>query len=260
VIEVTYPEPIEVNTVREKLTTVNMSDAIVQNFGTARDVLIRIPVKPEATSAQVSEVVLKALREREPKVEMKRVEFVGPQVGSELLYDGLLALIVVTLGIMGYLAVRFEWKFAVGAITATAHDVLIIFGMFAIFQWNFDLTALAAVLAVLGYSVNDTVVVFDRIRENFRKMRRATVPEIMDDAITATLSRTILTGGSTMLMVLAMLFFGGDVLYFFALALTIGIVVGIYSSIFVASAVTMWLGISREDFIKPDKKPQDAQV
>jgi preprotein translocase subunit SecF len=260
VIEVTYPEPIEVNTVREKLTTVNMSDAIVQNFGTARDVLIRIPVKPEATSAQVSEVVLKALREREPKVEMKRVEFVGPQVGSELLYDGLLALIVVTLGIMGYLAVRFEWKFAVGAITATAHDVLIIFGMFAIFQWNFDLTALAAVLAVLGYSVNDTVVVFDRIRENFRKMRRATVPEIMDDAITATLSRTILTGGSTMLMVLAMLFFGGDVLYFFALALTIGIVVGIYSSIFVASAVTMWLGISREDFIKPEKQPQDAQV
>ncbi len=260
VIEVTYPEPIEVNTVREKLATVNMSDAIVQNFGTARDVLIRIPVKPEVTSAQVSEVVLKALREREPKVEMKRVEFVGPQVGSELLYDGLLALIVVTLGIMGYLAVRFEWRFAVGAITATAHDVLIIFGMFAIFQWNFDLTALAAVLAVLGYSVNDTVVVFDRIRENFRKMRRATTPDIMDDAITATLSRTILTGGSTMLMVLAMLFFGGDVLYFFALALTIGIVVGIYSSIFVASAVTMWLGISREDFIKPEKKPQDAQV
>ncbi|MBY0437633.1 MAG: protein translocase subunit SecF [Burkholderiales bacterium] len=260
VIEVTYPDPIEVNTVREKLASVDMGDAIVQNFGTAHDVLIRVPVKPEVTSAQLSEVVLKALREREPKVEMKRVEYVGPQVGAELLYDGLLALIVVTLGIMGYLAVRFEWKFAVGAIAATAHDVLIIFGLFAIFQWNFDLTALAAILAVLGYSVNDTVVVFDRIRENFRKMRRATVPEIMDDAITATLSRTILTGGSTMLMVGAMLFFGGDVLYFFALALTIGIVVGIYSSIFVASAVTMWLGISREDFIKPDKKPQDVQA
>ncbi len=260
VIEVTYPEPIEVNTVREKLATVNLSDAIVQNFGNAREILIRVPIKPEVTSAQLSEVVLKALREREPKVEMKRVEFVGPQVGDELLYDGLLALIVVTLGIMGYLAVRFEWKFAVGAIAATAHDVLIIFGLFAIFQWNFDLTALAAVLAILGYSVNDTVVVFDRIRENFRKMRRASVPEVMDDAITATLSRTILTGGSTMLMVLAMLFFGGEILYFFSLALAIGILVGIYSSIFVASAVTMWLGISREDFIKPERKQQDAQV
>jgi preprotein translocase subunit SecF len=260
VIEVTYPEAIEVNTVREKLATVGLSDAIVQNFGNAREILIRVPIKPEVTSAQLSEVVLKALREREPKVEMKRVEFVGPQVGDELLYDGLLALIVVTLGIMGYLAVRFEWKFAVGAIAATAHDVLIIFGLFAIFQWNFDLTALAAVLAILGYSVNDTVVVFDRIRENFRKMRRASVPDILDDAITATLSRTILTGGSTMLMVLAMLFFGGEILYFFSLALAIGILVGIYSSIFVASAVTMWLGISREDFIKPERKQQDAQV
>jgi preprotein translocase subunit SecF len=260
VIEVAYPEPIEVNTVREKLATVNIGDAIVQNFGTARDVMIRIPVREGLTSAQVSETVLEALRQREPRVEMKRVEFVGPQVGKELLEDGLLALIVVTLGIMAYLAVRFEWKFSVGAIAATFHDVIIVFGLFAIFQWNFDLTALAAILAVLGYSVNDTVVVFDRIRENFRRMRKESPAAVIDDAITATLSRTILTGTTTLLMVGAMLFFGGDVLYFFALALTIGILVGIYSSIFVASTVTMWLGISREDFIKPEKKQQEAQV
>jgi preprotein translocase subunit SecF len=260
VIEVAYPEAIEVNTVREKLAAVNLGDAIVQNFGTARDVMIRIPVKEGVTSAQVSEVVLKALREREPKVEMKRVEFVGPQVGAELLYEGLLALIVVTLGIMTYLAVRFEWKFAVGAIVATFHDVILVFGLFAIFQWNFDLTALAAILAVLGYSVNDTVVVFDRIRENFRRMRRASSASIIDDAITATLSRTILTGFTTLLMVGAMLLLGGDVLHFFALALTIGILVGIYSSIFVASTVTLWLGISREDFIKTEKPQQEAQV
>jgi len=260
VIEVAYPEAIEVNTVREKLAAVNLGDAIVQNFGTARDVMIRIPAKEGVTSAQVSEVVLKALREREPKVEMKRVEFVGPQVGAELLYDGLLALIVVTLGIMTYLAVRFEWKFAVGAIVATFHDVILVFGLFAIFQWNFDLTALAAILAVLGYSVNDTVVVFDRIRENFRRMRRASSAAIIDDAITATLSRTILTGVTTLLMVGAMLLLGGDVLHFFALALTIGILVGIYSSIFVASTVTLWLGISREDFIKTEKPQQEAQV
>jgi preprotein translocase subunit SecF len=260
VIEVAYPEAIEVNTVREKLATVSLGDAIVQNFGTARDVMIRIPVKEGVTSAQVSEVVLKALREREPKVDMKRVEFVGPQVGAELLYDGLLALIVVTLGIMTYLAVRFEWKFAVGAIIATFHDVIIVFGLFAIFQWNFDLTALAAILAVLGYSVNDTVVVFDRIRENFRRMRRASPGAIIDDAVTATLSRTILTGVTTLLMVGAMLLLGGDVLHFFALALSIGILVGIYSSIFVASTVTLWLGISREDFIKTEKPQQEAQV
>jgi len=260
VIEVAYPDPIEVNTVREKLAAVNIGDAIVQNFGTARDVMIRVPVKPELSSAQVSEVVLKALREREPRVEMKRVEFVGPQVGAELLYDGLLALIVVTIGIMSYLAVRFEWKFSVGAIAATFHDVIIIFGLFAMFQWNFDLTALAAILAILGYSVNDTVVVFDRIRENFRKMRRGTPAEVIDDAITNTLARTILTSGSTLLMVFAMLFFGGNILFFFALALAIGIIVGCYSSIFVASTVTLWLGISREDFIKPEKKQQEAQV
>ena len=260
VIEVMYPEPISADVVRQKLAAIDLGDATVQNFGTARDVLIRVPVKPEVTSAKLSETVLAALREREPKVEMKRVEFVGPQVGDELLFDGLLALVVVTLGIMGYLAVRFEWKFSVGAIVATFHDVIIIFGLFAAFQWNFDLTALAAVLAILGYSVNDTVVVFDRIRENFRRMRRGTVPEIIDDAITVTLSRTILTTGSALLMVFSILFFGGDVLYYFALALAIGMVVGCYSTIFVASTVTMWLGLSREDFIKPEKKQQDAQV
>jgi preprotein translocase subunit SecF len=260
VIEVSYPASIEVEAVRQKLATVDLGDAIVQNFGSSREVLIRVPVKPGVTSAQLSETVLAALREREPKVEMKRVEFVGPQVGDELLWDGLLALVVVSLGIMGYLAIRFEWKFSIGAVIATFHDVSIIFGLFALFQWNFDLTALAAVLAILGYSVNDTVVTFDRIRENFRRMRRGTVSDIIDDAITNTLSRTILTGTTTLMMVLAILFFGGDVLYYFSLALAIGILVGIYSSIFVASAVTYWLGISREDFIRPERKTQDAQV
>jgi len=261
VVEVEYPAVVEVNTVREKLAAVGIVDAIVQTFGTARDVMIRIPVREGLTSAQVSETVLEALREREPNVVMKRVEFVGPQVGAELLYDGLLALIVVTMGIMIYLAVRFEWKFSVGAIAATFHDVIILFGLFAIFQWNFDLTALAAILAVLGYSVNDTVVVFDRIRENFRRMRKGTPSEVIDDAITATLSRTILTGATTLLMVGSMLLLGGDVLFFFALALAIGILVGIYSSIFVASTVTLWLGLTREDFIKVEKKPaQEAQV
>ncbi|PZP50405.1 MAG: protein translocase subunit SecF, partial [Azospira oryzae] len=231
-------------------------DAIVQTFGSSRDVLIRLPVREGVTSAQLSEQVLAALKAADATVKLQRVEFVGPQVGAELLYDGSLALLVVTLGIMVYLALRFEWRFAVGAIIATAHDIVIILGLFALFQWEFSLTVLAAVLAILGYSVNDTVVVFDRIRENFKKMRKATTPEIIDHSITQTLARTVILSGTTQLMVLAILFFGGEVLFNFALALTIGIVVGTYSSVLVASPVVMWLGVSRADFVKPEKKKE----
>jgi preprotein translocase subunit SecF len=263
VIEVDYPEAADIDRIRKQLAEVGYPDAIVVNFGSAREVLIRMPIREGLSSAQLSEQVLAALRATDPKVDLRRVEFVGPAVGAELLHDGSLALLFVTALIMAYLWLRFEWKFSVGAIAATAHDVILILGLFALFQLHFDLTVLAAVLAVLGYSVNDTVVVFDRIRENFRKMRRGTTPEIVDASITATLPRTILLSFSTQLMVCAMLVLGGDVLFYFALALTIGIVVGTYSSIFVASTVTMWLGLSREDFIRPEKKsehPDGAQV
>ncbi len=252
-IEVSYPQAVAVQSVRDALARDGYHDAVVQNFGTPRDILIRLPIKAGVSSAALSDKVLAGLRASEPNVQLSRVEFVGPQVGAELLYDGSLALIVVAIGIMIYLALRFEWKFAVGAIIATAHDVVIILGLFAFFQWEFSLTVLAAVLAILGYSVNDTVVVFDRIRENFRKMRTGTVPEIIDNAITRTLSRTIITHVTTQIMVFAMLFLGGEILFYFALALTIGIVIGTYSSVLVASPIVMWLGISREDLLPPKK-------
>lgn len=252
-IEVSYPQAVAVQSVRDALARDGHHDAVVQNFGTPRDILIRLPIKAGVSSAALSDHVLAGLRASEPNVQISRVEFVGPQVGAELLYDGSLALIVVAIGIMVYLALRFEWKFAVGAIIATAHDVVIILGMFAFFQWEFSLTVLAAVLAILGYSVNDTVVVFDRIRENFRKMRTGTVPDIIDNAITRTLSRTIITHVTTQIMVFAMLFLGGEILFYFALALTIGIVIGTYSSVLVASPIVMWLGISREDLLPPKK-------
>jgi preprotein translocase subunit SecF len=254
VLEVAYSQPADIPKIRAMMQQSGYPDATVQNFGTSRDVLIRLPVKPSVTSAQLSETVLQILRKQDEKVEMRRVEFVGPQVGKELVNDGALALLVVSIGIMIYLAIRFEWRFAVGAIVATAHDVVIILGVFAFFQWEFSLTVLAAVLAILGYSVNDTVVVFDRIRENFRKMRKGSIPEIIDNAITRTLSRTIITHVTTQLMVFSMLFLGGEALYYFALALTLGIIIGTYSSVLVASPIVMWLGISREDFIKPEKK------
>jgi preprotein translocase subunit SecF len=232
----------------------------VQNFGTSKDVLIRLPVKEGLTSAQLSEKVLEALREVDGSVEMRRVEFVGPQVGQELYENGALAMLLVCIGIMGYLAMRFEWRFAVAAVIANMHDVIIILGFFAFFQWEFNLTVLAAVLAVLGYSVNESVVVFDRVRENFRKMRKAAVPEIINNAITRTMSRTIITHAMTQTMVCSMLFFGGEVLHNFALALTIGILFGIYSSVLVASPIAMYLGVSRENLITGAEKKPEAEA
>ena len=256
VMEVSYAQPPDVDKIRESMTKLGFADAAVQNFGTSRDVLIRLPVKQGLTSAQLSEQVMTALRKDSDSVQMRRVEFVGPQVGSELIENGALALLFVSLGIVAYLALRFEWKFGVAAIIANLHDVIIILGFFSLFQWDFSLTVLAAVLAILGYSVNESVVVFDRIRENFRKMRKASVTTIIDNAITRTTSRTIITHGCTQLMVTSMLIFGGDTLYYFALALTIGICFGIYSSVLVASPIVMWLRVSREDLVKPEKKTE----
>jgi preprotein translocase subunit SecF len=257
VMEVSYSQPADLPKVRGVVSGLGYSDVQVQNFGTAREVLIRLPVQKDVTTAQQSETVLSALKAANPDVTLRRTEFVGPQVGSELIEDGLMALAFVVVGIMLYLAIRFEWKFAVSAIIANLHDVVIILGFFAFFQWEFSLAVLAAVLAVLGYSVNESVVIFDRIRENFRRYRKMTTVEIIDSAITSTMSRTIITHGSTQIMVLSMLLFGGETLYYFALALTIGICFGIYSSIFVGAAVAMWLGISREDMVKPIKKDND---
>ena len=255
VLEVSYSQTADLEKIRNVLVDLDMPDASVQNFGSSREVLIRLPIKPETSSAQLSEIVLNALKQADSSVEMKRVEFVGPQVGEELLENGALALLFVSFGIVAYLAVRFEWKFGVAGIIANLHDVVIIVGCFAFFQWEFSLTVLAAVLAILGYSVNESVVIFDRIRENFRKHRRASITQIIDNAITQTMSRTIITHGSTQMVVIAMLLFGGEVLYYFSLALTIGILFGIYSSIMVGSSIIMLLGVKREDLVKLEKKP-----
>lgn len=256
VMEVSYAQAADLGKIRTAIDSIGLKEATVQNFGTSRDVLIRLPIKGELSTAQLSERVLETLRQADSSVELRRVEFVGPQVGEELFESGALALLVVILGIMAYLAMRFEWRFAVAAVIANMHDVVIILGFFAFFQWEFNLTVLAAVLAVLGYSVNESVVVFDRVRENFRKMRKATVPQIIDNAITRTMSRTIMTHLSTQTVVCSMLLFGGEVLHNFALALTIGILFGIYSSVLVASPIVMLLGISREDMIKVEKKEE----
>ena len=264
VMEVSYPQSAPIAQVRKTVEDLGYADAQVQNFGSSRELLIRLPLrrgeaidqKANAANAQ-SEKVLAALKMATPGVELRRVEFVGPQVGQELASDGAMALLFVVVGIMIYLAIRFEWKFALAAIIANLHDVVIILGFFAAFQWEFSLSVLAAILAVLGYSVNESVVVADRIRENFRKMRKASVREVIDNAITSTMSRTIITHGTTETMVLAMLIFGGPVLFYFALALTIGIVFGIYSSVLVMAPITMWLGIKREDLVRPQKKRDD---
>jgi len=250
VMEVGYSQPADVEKVRRSIANLGFADVQVQNFGTARDVLIRLPAQKGVSSAQQSEKVLTALKTDDASVALRRTEFVGPQVGEELATDGLKALAMVVAGIMIYLAFRFEWKFAVAAIIANLHDVVIILGFFAFFQWEFSLSVLAAVLAVLGYSVNESVVIFDRIRENFRRYRKMTTIQIIDNAITSTISRTIITHGCTQAMVLSMLLFGGPTLHYFALALTIGILFGIYSSVFVAAAIAMWLGIKREDLVK----------
>ena len=263
-MEVSYAQPADLNAVRNTVAKLGLTDVQVQNFGTARDVLIRLPAKKGVSSAQQSEQVMGALKASDATVTMRRTEFVGPQVGDELATDGIKALACVVVGIMLYLAIRFEWKYAVAAIIANLHDVVIILGFFAYFQWEFSLPVLAAVLAVLGYSVNESVVIFDRIRENFRRYRKMNTVEIIDNAITSTISRTIITHGSTQIMVLSMLLFGGATLHYFALALTIGILFGIYSSVFVAAAIAMWLGITREDLIKStgkkDEDPNDPNA
>lgn len=263
-MEVSYSQPADLNSMRSTVAKLGLSDVQVQNFGSARDVLIRLPVQKGVSSAQQGDRVMAALKEANPDATMRRIEFVGPQVGDELAVDGIKALAFVIGGIMIYLALRFEWKFAVAAIVANLHDVVIILGFFAFFQWEFSLAVLAAVLAVLGYSVNESVVIFDRIRENFRRYRKMGTEEIIDSAITSTISRTIITHGSTQLMVVSMLLFGGATLHYFAMALTIGILFGIYSSVFVAAAIAMWLGIKREDLIKggpkKDEDPNDPNA
>jgi len=257
VMQVSYAQAADVESVRKTVSNLGYHDVQVQNFGTARDVMIRLPAQKGVSSAQQSEKVLASLKQTDPSVSLRRTEFVGPQVGEELATDGLKALAMVVFGIMIYLAFRFEWKFAVAAIVANLHDVIIILGFFAFFQWEFSLAVLAAVLAVLGYSVNESVVIFDRIRENFRRYRKMNTVEIIDNAITSTISRTIITHGSTQVMVLSMLLFGGATLHYFALALTIGICFGIYSSVFVAAAIAMWLGVKREDLVKSGPRKED---
>jgi len=299
VMEASYRAPADLEKIRSVIGRLGWGDFQVQSFGTASDVLVRLPARPGFSSGQQAEIVMAALTaepspgeapecanlhkayaefvkhppaERTPEasaallalqrelsgrcVELRRVEFVGPQVGSELAYDGALALLMVCLGIMLYLALRFEWKFSVAAIIANLHDVVLVIGMFSIFRWEFSLPVLAAVLAVLGYSVNESVIIFDRVREHFRTMRKASATEVIDSAITATISRTIITHGCTLMMTVTMLLFGGPALHYFALALTLGICFGVYSSVFVAAAIARYLGVRREDLIKPVKKDE----
>jgi preprotein translocase subunit SecF len=259
VIEISYPQAANLEQIREAIEQKGWGESQVQNFGTSRDVMIRLPLEKGATSGQQADRLMQTLKAQDSNVELKRVEFVGPAVGEELAHDGALALLLVVVGIMIYLAFRFEWKFSVAAIVANLHDVVLVVGMFAIFRWEFSLPVLAAVLAVLGYSVNESVIIFDRVREHFKKFRKMTTVEVIDSAITATISRTIITHGSTLCMTLAMYFFGGPALHHFALALTIGIIFGIYSSVFVAAAIAMYLGVRREDLVKAVKK-EDEQL
>jgi preprotein translocase subunit SecF len=260
VIEVNYAQTARLDSVRGALTRLGYTDFQVQNFGTSHDVMIRLPLSKGQTSATQSETVLAALHAADPSVTLRRVEFIGPQIGRELLENGLKALLAVVVGIMIYLGFRFEWKFALAGVIANLHDVVIILGFFAFFQWEFSLSVLAGVLAVLGYSVNESVVIMDRIRENFRKYRKADVQEVINSAITQTMSRTLITHGSTQIMVLSMLFFGGPTLHYFATALTIGIWFGIYSSVFVAAALAMWMGVKREDLVKPLQRDNEADL
>ncbi|HQM87296.1 MAG TPA: protein translocase subunit SecF, partial [Methylotenera sp.] len=260
IMEVSYPQAANLENIRKAVDNIGLKEATVQNFGSSRDVLIRLPAKTDISVANLSEHVKEALVSADPAAEVRRVEAVGAQVGAELYENGALALFFVIVGIMLYLWLRFEWRFAVAAIIANMHDVVIILGFFAFFQWDFNLTVLAAILAVLGYSVNESVVVFDRVRENFRKMRKASVVQVIDNAITRTMSRTIITHFSTQLMVLSMLLFGGEALHNFALALTIGILFGIYSSVLVASPIAMYLGVSRANLMGDTEKKPEAEL
>lgn len=256
-MEVSYSHPAEIDKIRQVMDKIDLKDTTVQNFGTSKDVLIRLPIRQDLSIAQLSEKVSAALIQSDKDTKIQRVESVGSQVGEELYANGALALLLVCFGIIAYLALRFEWRFAVAAIIANMHDVIIILGFFAFFQWEFNLTVLAAILAVLGYSVNESVVVFDRVRENFKKMRKANVVEVIDNAITRTMSRTVITHLMTQTMVCSMLFFGGETLHNFALALTIGILFGIYSSVLVACPVAMWLGVSQRNLV-PDQSKEDT--
>jgi preprotein translocase subunit SecF len=255
-IEVNYAQAADVQGIRDTLKHAGY-ESEVQTFGSSRDVLIRMPIKKGQSSSDLSQKISTLLKTQDKSADVRRVEFVGPEVGSEVAQYGALALMVTALGIVAYLALRFEWKFGLSAIIANLHDVVIILGFFSFFQWEFSLPVLAAVLAVLGYSVNESVVVFDRVRENFRKMRKASTPEVIDAAITGTISRTVITHGSTQAMVTTMLIFGGPALHYFALALTIGILFGIYSSVLVASPLLMWLRVTRAQFIKPKRERRD---
>lgn len=257
-IEVSYEQAADLEKIRTGMTRAGYNDVAVQNFGSSRDVMIRLPLKEEQNSAKMGEEVMKTLNAEAPGATLQRVEFVGPQVGRELAESGAMALLVVVIGIVSYLAFRFEWRFSVAAIVANLHDIIIILGCFAFFQWEFSLSVLAAVLAVLGYSVNESVIVFDRVRETFTKVRGLTTPQAINHAITSTISRTVITHGSTQAMVLSMFIFGGETLHNFSLALTIGICFGIYSSVLVSSPLAMWLGVKREHFIKPKKGIEGA--
>lgn len=259
-MEVTYTSSVDLNTIRTQLNANGLDKATVQNLGSSNDVMIRLPNEGAQGSASLSNKVFNLIQKDGSNAKIKSIEFIGPEVGQDLVTNGLLAILFVCLGIIAYLAIRFEWRFAIAAIIANLHDVVIILGFFALFRWDFSLTVLAAILAVLGYSVNESVVVFDRIRENFRTIRGGTTTEIINNAITTTMSRTIITHGCTEMMVLSMLFFGGPSLHNFALALTIGILFGIYSSVLVASPLVMWMGISRTNLLKPVKNKNEAVV
>jgi len=260
-IEVSYAETAPLESLRQALANDGYSDAQVQNFGSTRDVLIRLQNRDDTEVSQVGDRIKETLQKVQgPEATVRRVEFVGPQVGKELASDGAMALLLAVIGIMVYLAMRFEWRFGLSTLIANLHDVIIILGFFACFQWEFSLSVLAAVLAVMGYSVNEAVIVFDRVRETFRKRRDMKTPEVINHAITRTISRTVITHGSTQMMVLSMLFFGGETLFYFALALTIGICFGIYSSVLVASPLAMWLGVSREQFAKAKERKEEAVV
>ena len=261
IMEVKYSQPAKIDEIRETLSTINLSDSQVQNFGTANDVLIRLPLRSDLSIAELSEKVVEGLKKQDSQVEIMRVESVGAQVGDELYENGALAILFVCIGIVLYLSLRFEWRFAISAIVANMHDVIIILGFFAFFQWEFNLTVLAAVLAVLGYSVNESVVVFDRVRENFRRMRKSDVADVINNAITRTMSRTIMTHLSTQTVVISMLIFGGEILNNFALALTIGILFGIYSSIMVGCPLAMWLGTNQNNLtISQENKKNEREI
>ncbi|HRK57106.1 MAG TPA: protein translocase subunit SecF [Burkholderiaceae bacterium] len=260
VMELTYAEAPDIEAIRATIEKQGWGEPQVQSFGSSRDVLLRLPPVAGLASGQQADQVAALLTQAGLGGEVRRVEYVGPQVGAELAQDGALALILVVVGIMIYLALRFEWKFSVAAIVANLHDVVLVIGVFAMFGWEFSLPVLAAVLAVLGYSVNESVIIFDRVREHFKKFRKMDTLEVINSAITATISRTLITHGSTLIMTLAMLFFGGPALHFFALALTLGILFGVYSSVFVSAAIAMYLGIKREDLVRPIKKEDQENV